>query len=204
MQPAKSNWKVLGVMAAALALAGAGYAQAPSGQKPESAGQAGPSTAAHAAKAEAPQQMMAARAGEYTRVIQFVNAAGPQGPPSLGSSKISVILDGHFLLEENSDVVFGKPVHGMRIYGYNNLTGQYEAAWMYTLSNAILMLTGSSNDGGKTVDYSGESATADGEKLTLRAHFRQVDADQFVITIANVGESGKEIPFQQTTYTRKK
>ena len=204
MEPAKWNWRALGVMATACALAGAAFAQAPSGLKPESTPQAAPSSAAHAAKAEPPQQTMAARAGEYTRVIQFVNAAGAQGPPSLGTSKISVILDGHFLLEENSDVVFGKPVHGMRIYGYNNATGNYEAAWMYTLSNAILMLTGSSNDGGKTVDYSGESATADGEKLRLRAHFRQVDADQFVITIANVGESGKEIPFQQTTYTRKK
>ena len=147
---------------------------------------------------------MAKRAGEYTRVIQFVNAAGPQGAPFSGTSKVSVVLDGHFLLEENNDVVFGKPVHGMRIYGYNNITGNYELASLYTMSNAILMFTGRSSDSGKTVDYSGESATAQGEKLTLRAHFRQVDDDQFVITVANVGADGKEVPFQQITYNRKK
>jgi hypothetical protein len=54
------------------------------------------------------------------------------------------------------------------------------------------------------VDYTGESATASGEKLKLHMRFRQVDDDQFVITMMNVNAEGKEIPFQETTYKRKK
>jgi hypothetical protein len=197
----------VGLGVAALALAGTmalsawaqnslGHASAPQG--------AGAQAGHTAEKPVTPQQIMARRAGEYSRVIQFLNASGPQGAPFSGASRISVILDGHFLLEENSDVVFGRPVHGMRIYGYNTATGQYELVSLYTMSNAILKFTGTSSDGGKTVDYSGESAAAEGEKLALRAHFRQVDDDQFVITMLNVNAEGKAIPFQETTYKRKK
>lgn len=206
MQTKQRKWMTLAALAATvlLALSPEGRAQqaAPNntGGSAAQAGQAGHPPQ----KTETPQQVMARRAGEYTRVIQFLNAAGPQGAPFSGTSKISVILDGHFVLEENNDVVFGKPVHGMRIYGYNTATGEYELASLYTMSNAILMFTGTSSDGGKTVDYSGESATARGEKLTLHAHFRQVTDDQFVLTIANVSADGKEAPFQETTYQRKK
>jgi len=194
---------LLGMVMTACFLAAPGWAQSTPGNGAAAAPGASRG-AAPAAKPESPQQLMAKRAGEYTRAVQFLNAAGPQGAPFAGTSKVSVILDGHFLLEENSDEVFGKPVHAMRVYGYNNATQLYEAAWMYTMSPAILMLTGTSSDGGKTVDYTGESATARGEPLKLHAHFRQVDDDQFVITMTNVNAAGKEIPFQETTYKRKK
>ena len=193
----------MAVLAISGALVAAGFAQSTPGSKP-AADAAGTQAGHRADQPETPQQVMAKRAGEYTREIQFLNSSGPQGEPFAGTSKISVILDGHFLMEENDDVVFGKPVHGIRIYGFNNATGNYELASLYTMSNAILLFTGTSSDGGKTVDYSGESATAKGEKLTLRAHFRQLNDDQFVVTVANMGADGKESPFQSTTYKRMK
>jgi uncharacterized protein DUF1579 len=197
------TWKLAGIVFLGCMLATAGYGKFPSGS--DSTPGTAVAQAAHPAdKADTPQQIMAKRAGVYTRTIQFVNASGPQGAPFSGTSKISAILDGHFLMEENDDVVSGKPVHGIRIYGFNNATGNYELASLYTMSNAILLFTGTSSDGGKSVDYSGESATAKGEPLKLHAHFRQIGDDQFVITMTNVNAEGKEIPFQETTYKRKK
>lgn len=142
---------------------------------------------------------LAKRAGDYTRVIKFVGQDGEWS----GTSKISVALGGRFILEENKDTVFGRPVEGMRMFGYNNATKQYEMISMYTMSTAITKLTGTSEDGGKTVDYVGTSDEPRG-KVPLHARVRQIDDDHFVVTMMTTGSDGKDAPFQETTYTRKK
>jgi len=144
-----------------------------------------------------PEQVsLAKRAGEYIRVIKFVGQDGEWS----GTSKISVVLGGRFIMEENHDTVMGHPVEGIRMFGYNNSTKQYEMISMYTMSTAITKLTGTSNDGGKIVDYMGAS---DG-KVPLHARVQQIDDDNFVVTMMTTGSDGKDAPFQQTTYTRKK
>jgi len=145
------------------------------------------------------QEFLAKRAGEYTRVIKFVGQDGEW----TGTSKISVVLGGRFILEENNDTVFGRPVQGMRMFGYNNATKQYEMISMYTMSTAITKLTGTSEDGGKTVDYVGASDEPRG-KVPLHARVRQIDDDHFVVTMMTTGPDGKDAPFQETTYARKK
>ena len=149
------------------------------------------------------QAFLAKRAGEYARAVKFVGQPGADAMASTGTSKISVVLDGRFIQEENNDVVFGKPVTGLRLWGYNNVTKQYEAVWTYTMSTAILMLTGTSDDGGKTVDYTGDTYEPSG-KIPLHARVRQIDDDHFVVTLYSKGADGKEGAFQETTYSRKK
>jgi uncharacterized protein YdeI (BOF family) len=193
--------RAMPVIAAALLLfATPAFAQAHSDQKQEAtpAGKASPS------KPGAEQAYLAKRAGEYTRSVKFVGQPDADATASTGTAKISVILDGRFVQEENNDTVFGRPVSGMRLYGYNNITKQYEAIWTYTMSTAILMLTGTSNDAGKTIDYAGTSEASDGSKIQLHARVRQVSDDQFVVTLSSAGPDGKEAAFQETTYTRKK
>jgi hypothetical protein len=175
-------------------LAATGFAKAQAHEdKPSNTGQASP------ASPGAPQEFLAKRGGEYTRVIKFTGQAGEW----TGTSKISVILGGRFIVEDNHDTVMGRPVEGMRIYGYNNVTKQYEAVTMYTMSTAITKLTGTSDDGGKTVDYSGTSDEPRG-KVPLHARVRQIDDDHFVLSLSTAGPDGKEMTFQETTYTRKK
>jgi Protein of unknown function (DUF1579) len=147
----------------------------------------------------APQEFLAKRAGEYSRAIKFLGQPGEW----TGTSKISVILGGRFLLEENHDTVFDRPVEGMRIFGYNNATKQYEMVSMYTMSTAITKLIGTSVDGGKTVEYAGTSDEPRG-KVPLHAQVRQIDDDHFVVTLSSTGPDGQDMPFQETTYTRKK
>lgn len=152
-----------------------------------------------ASQPSAEDAFLAKRAGEYTRVIKFVGQDGQWS----GTSKISVVLGGRFILEENNDTVMGRPVQGMRMFGYNNATKQYEMISMYTLSTAITKLTGTSEDGGKTVDYVGASDEPKG-KVPLHARVRQIDDDHFVVTMMTTGSDGKDAPFQETTYTRKR
>lgn len=147
---------------------------------------------------------LAKLAGNYDRVVKFVGQTGAAAAPSSGTSRISVILGGRFILEESKDTVFGRPVEGLRIYGYNNATHQYEMARMYTMSTGITMMKGTSDDGGKTIDYIGETETSATGGMTMHAQLVRADDDHFTVTLSTAGPDGKLTPFQETIYTRKK
>ncbi|MGH9864377.1 MAG: DUF1579 family protein [Candidatus Acidiferrales bacterium] len=159
--------------------------------------------AADSTKPGAPHASLARLAGDYNRVIKFVGQTGAAAPSS-GTAKFSVVLGGRFLLEESEDTVFGRSVEGLRLYGYNNATKQYEMVRMYTMSTGITMMKGTSSDDGKTIDFSGDTDTSGASKMPLHAQFRQVSDDQFTVTLSTAGPDGKESAFQETDYTRKK
>jgi hypothetical protein len=182
--------------------AASALAQDPSHTTQDSAPQAPAHASADLVKPGPEQAFLAKRAGEYTRTIKFVGQ--PDANAFSGTSKISVALGGRFIIEENNDAAFGRPVSGMRIYGYNNVTKQYEAAWMYTMSTAIISLTGTSSDGGKTIDLAGTTVDLQGKTIPLHAIMKQTDDDEFVVTLMTAGADGKESPFQETMYKRKK
>ncbi|HEX5422533.1 MAG TPA: DUF1579 family protein [Candidatus Acidoferrales bacterium] len=154
---------------------------------------------AHAGAVGAQQGFLAKRAGNYTRVIRFVGQPGEWK----GTSKISVILGGRFIMEENHDTVFGRPVEGIRILGYDDASKHYEMISMYTMSTGITKFTGTSDDGGRTVDYSAMSSEPQGQ-VPLHALIRQMNDSEFVVTLSTRGVNGKFKPFQETTYTRVK
>jgi hypothetical protein len=178
------------------------FAQDPAPKKPEAVPDA--HQTADATKPGPEQEFLAKRAGEFTRTIKFVGQPNADANASSGTSKISVALGGRFVVEENNDTVFGRPVSGTRIYGFNNITKQFEVVSMYTGSTAMIFFTGTSSDGGKTVDLTGATQNLRGEKVPLHAVIRQVDDNQFVVTLMSAGADGKESAFQETTYTRKK
>jgi hypothetical protein len=163
---------------------------------------AGPSDAQHA--------LLMKLVGEYDRVIKFVGQTRPGGQagamaaPSSGTCKISAVLGGRFILEESHDTVFGRPVDGLRIYGYDDATKQFEMARMYTMSNGITLMKGTSNDFGNTIEFTGEADTGGMGSMVMHAEMKQIDADRFSVVLSTVGADGKETPFQETDYTRKK
>lgn len=148
---------------------------------------------------DAEHAMLAKLAGNYDRTIKFLGQTGAMAQPSSGTCTFTVELGGRFIVEKSHDVVFGRPVDALRIYGYDDATKEYEMARMYTMSNAITLMKGTSSDDGKTIEYS-----AVGSKMPLRAKFVQVDADRFTVTMSTTDASGKDMPFQETIYTRRK
>src|SRR6266849_6742120 len=128
--------------------------------------------AMQAAQPGAVHQKLAKRVGEWTIATKVWMQPGAPPSESTGTAKITSILGGRFLREEGSGTFMGQPSSGMRLWGYNNGTKQYEAMWMYTGSTAMLMLKGTSSDDGKTVGYTG--AVEDAQKVTLRVEARQI------------------------------
>lgn len=139
------------------------------------------------------------RAGDYT-TKQTLYAPGSEPQESTGAAKLKPILGGRFLEEENSGESLGQPYSGLRLYGYNNGSKQYEAIWIYDGSTAFLVLDGTSDDNGKTVRYSGAFLGPGGQKQTLRVIIAQQDADHFTVKL--LGESAGGMSTLETVYTR--
>lgn len=147
------------------------------------------------------QQQLAKRAGEYTRTSKFEIPGAPSAQ-STGTAKITTVLGGRFLQEENSGTFMGQPVSGMRLYGYNNGSKRYEAIWTYTMDTGMLMLSGTSSDNGKTVNYSGTFVNPMGMNETLTVVVTQVDDDHFVVRLTSEGGGGGGT--LEESYSRKK
>jgi len=142
------------------------------------------------------------RAGDYTTTETY-SAPGVEPQQFTGTAKLKSILGGRFLEEENSGDSLGQPYSGLRLYGYNNGSKQYEAIWIYNGSTAFLVLDGSSDDNGKTVRYTGAFLGPGGGRQTLRVTITQQDADHFVVKLLGEGPKNATSTLE-TTYTRAK
>jgi len=147
---------------------------------------------------------LAKRAGEYTTVTKFSMQPGGPANESTGTAKLTVILDGRFLMEEDAGMFMGQPTKGIRIWGYDNGAKQYESSWMYTGSTGIMRLTGNSSDGGKTVKFVATFNDESGAKQVFDADLRLLDDDHFAVGLYAKMPDGKPGPTFDTTYTRKK
>lgn len=142
------------------------------------------------------------RAGDYTTTETYY-APGVEPQQFTGTAKLKSILGGRFLEEENSGDSLGQPYEGLRLYGYNNGTKQYEAIWIYNGSTAFLVLDGSSDDNGKTVRYTGAFLGPGGGRQILRVTITQQDPDHFVVKLLGEGPNNATSTLE-TTYTRVK
>lgn len=147
-------------------------------------------------------QQMSMLAGEWTTVTKM--RMGPDAKPqeSEGKATLSMILDGRFLRDESTGKFMGRDVKSLKIYGYNTEARRFEGVWMYTQSNAIMTLTGTTEDDGKTVNWAA-SVEGPGGKMDFRIVTRVQDEDHFTVEMHAKGPDGKDISFE-TVYTRKK
>jgi hypothetical protein len=155
-------------------------------------------------KLSAEHEELARLAGEYNTEAKFWLKPGDEPMVAKGTAKITSVLEGRFLLEENTGSLFGKPIKGLRLMGYNSETKQYEASWTYSMSTAIMTMTGTSKGKGKPIEWTGSFTAEKGERKTLHVITRSVNPDQFVVELIAKTEDGKKGPTLETTYTRKK
>jgi hypothetical protein len=160
---------------------------------------------APAADKHSPEHEELARlAGDYSTVSKFCMKPGDEPLASKGTARITSILGGRFLMEENTGTQFGQPFQGLRLVGYNSGTKQYQASWTYSMSTAIMCLTGTSKRLGKPIEWTGSFTDDKGEKHILHVITRKTDADQFVVQLFGKTADGQNGPTLETTYVRKK
>lgn len=147
-------------------------------------------------------QQMAKKAGDWTTKTKF-SMPGMPAEETTGTAKISMILGGRFLVEDSKGTMMGQPFEAHKLVGYNKATREYEGIWAYTMGTSLMNLTGTSEDGGKTVNYKASYAEAPGPKETLSITCKSIDDDHFTVTLSDAGgQTGGAT--METTYERKK
>ena len=152
----------------------------------------------------AAHKQLAKRAGEYTTVTRFTAQPGAAPVDSNGAAKFTVILDGRFLLEEDTGLFMGQETKSMRLWGYDNATKEYVSVWAYTGATGLMNLTGTSKDDGKTVNFAASFNDDSGAKQVFEVATRQLDDNHFVIGLYAKNPDGSRGPAFETTFTRKK
>ncbi|MCH8808058.1 MAG: DUF1579 domain-containing protein [Planctomycetes bacterium] len=142
--------------------------------------------------------------GEWTTKSKLTVAGAPPEETE-GKSKFLTVLGGRFLHEEHQGTMMGMPLQSARLVGYNNGSKKYEAVWTYTLGTSMMIMTGTSDDDGKTIKFDAVWDNEIGLRETIKIIYTFVDDDHFTITM---GEGkmpdGSAGPEMEITYTRKK
>jgi hypothetical protein len=149
-------------------------------------------------------QALARMAGDYDTVSSFRQQPDAKPVVSKGTAKLTAVVDGHFLLEETSSTLFGQPVKGLRLLGYNGKTNRYEATWTYSMATGMMGMTGTSNDGGKTIEWTETDPSGRGANSSLHVTTRHLDDNRFTVELYNLTPNGKRGTTIETTYTRSK
>jgi hypothetical protein len=131
----------------------------------------------------------------------------PSGAPTeqKGTSTFTSVMDGRYLMEKAEGEFMGEPFHGMGTYGYDNGSKQYVSTWIDNMGTGIMTGTGSSSDGGKTMNWKSRGFDAmTGKVQDYRSVMHMVSADQYHMEMYGPGPDGKEMKMMEITYNRKK
>src|SRR5262245_16577490 len=147
---------------------------------------------------------LAKLAGDYTWTSTFDVGDGSPPMSSTGTAKFTSILGSRFLQQEESGGMAGMPYDALKLYGFNASAGRYEGLWLYTGSTAMMNLTGSSKDGGKTVTFDASyAADPSGALMEFEITLAEIDVNQFTIQLAFKAPEGAPTSTLKVTYTRK-
>jgi|SRR5579862_7143817 len=147
---------------------------------------------------------LAKLAGDWTFAATFRQTPGAEPQTQAGSAKLTVVLGGRFVSEEDTGDFMGRPFSNLRVWGYNNGTKRYEAMWAYTGSTSMVMLVGASDDGGKTIVYEGTFEPEAGTPSKMKITLKTVDDDHFTLRFEQAIYDAASGAVFEATYTRKK
>lgn len=153
----------------------------------------------------APQKAMQNMVGTWdTSVKSYMDPAAPP-MESKGTSTFVSLMDGRYIQETSEGTFNGMPFHGQGTFGYDNMQKKYVGTWIDNFGTGIMVSTGSSSDGGKTVNWSGTASDPmTGKVQTYRSVMTMLSQDQYRFEMFGPGPDGKEVKAMEMIYNRKK
>lgn len=144
--------------------------------------------------------------GAYDVAVKMWMEPGKDPAEGKASAEFKMVMNGRYLKQEYKGDMMGKPYTGNGFDGYDRVTGKYTSVWMDDFGTSMMSVTGTSKDGGKTVEYVGEQGDCmnEGKMVKLRCVHKTVSDDQFVFEMYHTGSDNKEVKDMELTYSRKK
>jgi hypothetical protein len=158
-----------------------------------------------AATPGAAHQHLADMVGEWDTLVK--SWMDPLAPPmeSKGTSDMSMVLGGRYLLQQFHGEMMGQPFEGMGYTGYDNVQKKYVATWMDNMSTGIMTSVGTEDAETKKVTYIGKMWDAvTGTEMTVEEVVYMVAPDHHVFEMYMPGPDGKQMKSMEIHYTRAK
>lgn len=150
-----------------------------------------------------PHKLFANLAGSWTTTTKEWMEPGKPPTESTGTAEMKMLLDGRFLYQEYHAQMMGQPFSGIGIDGYDNLTKKYVTAWIDSMGTGIFFMEGTASPDGKAITLRGSHPEPGGGKMTHRAVWKIVDANNQIFEMYGAHGKEKEMKFLEITYTRK-
>jgi hypothetical protein len=150
-------------------------------------------------------KLIASWDGTWTaEVNQWMDPAAPP-TKSMATMVNKTGYGGLYQISKFTSTMFGAPFEGQSVLGYNNSKKIYVSHWIDNTGSGFVEMTGSWDEGSKTLNLKGIQTNPVTEKDTdIRETFKIIDENTYLMTMYGSGIDGKEMKFMEGTFKRKK
>ena len=127
----KKSWMLAPVSILAVVLVSAGFALQEKKPQPKAGSSQDEQPWMAAAKPGPAHAQLLKRVGNWTTATQMRMGTAQPAMQTIGTAKITSILEGRFIQEEAAGTMSGSPFSSTRITGYNNGSKHYESIEKY-------------------------------------------------------------------------
>lgn len=150
-----------------------------------------------------PHKLFATLVGAWNTTAKEWMEPGKPPTESTGTADMKLLLDGRFLYQEYTGQMMAQPFSGIGIDAYDNMTKKYVTAWMDSMGTGIFLMEGTASADGKTITLKGSHPEPGGGKMTHRAVWKILDANNQTFDMYGTHHGGKEMKVLEIVYTRK-
>ena len=150
-----------------------------------------------------PHKLFATLVGSWTTTTREWMEPGKPPMESTGTAEMKMLLDGRFLYQEFNGQMMGQSFNGIGIDGYDNMRKKYVTAWMDSMGTGIFFMEGTASPDGRTITLRGSHPEPGGGKMTHRAIWKIINADNQTFDMYGSHHGQKEMKMMEIVYTRK-
>ncbi|MBT0608657.1 DUF1579 domain-containing protein [Aequorivita echinoideorum] len=151
-----------------------------------------------------PHQWLAKEEGTWNAEMTFW--MGPDAPPEKANStaNIKMILGGRYQEAVYTGEMMGMPFEGRSTIGYDNAAKKWTSTWIDNMGTGIMIMNGTSEDGGKTSNFEGTFVDPmTGKEKKMRETYTVVDENTRKMEMFNQAPNGSEYKSMEILLTRK-
>ena len=140
--------------------------------------------------------------GNWKAEVKCWHEPGGQAEVTQGTAKTRWILGNHFLEEEFSGQMMGKPFTGRSLMGYDNTKKKYNMVWISDVQTSIFCSEGKGEDSNKIFTLEGKAdCPATGQRdIPMKSVFRVLSSDKHIFEMFDGSKGNAKT--MEITYTR--
>jgi hypothetical protein len=142
--------------------------------------------------------------GSYDVAVKMWMEPGKDPQESKATAEFTMEMNGRYLKQTFKGTMMGQAFTGVGYDGYDRVANKYVSTWIDDMSTQMMQMSGSSKDGGKTIEFTGDMiCPLNNQPIKTRTVHKTVDDDTFTFEMYQTMD-GKEVKGMELTYKRKK